>query len=80
MHLCYLRAEVDTPSVAEGMLEIFSRFSVSGEILTDQGMVFIGTLTSQRLGVGQIKTSPYHPQTNGTLERWHVTLKSMLRK
>ena len=27
-----------------------------------------------------IKSSPYHPETNGMIERWHGTLKSMLRK
>ena len=24
--------------------------------------------------------SPYHPESNGMLERWHSTLKAMLRK
>ena len=28
----------------------------------------------------RIHTSPYHPQTNGALERWHATLKTMERK
>ena len=61
--------KVDAPTVTEAMLEIFSRIGVPSEILTDQGTVFVGKLTSQlcgRLGVGQIKTSPYHPHS-GTL-------------
>lgn len=32
------------------------------------------------LGIDHIRTSPYHPQTNGMLERFHATLKSMIRK
>ena len=43
----------------------------------------MGKLTSQlceRLGITQLKTSPYHPQTDGALERWHGTLKAMLKK
>ena len=34
----------------------------------------------ETLGIKQIRTSPYHPQTDGCLERWHGSLKSMLRK
>ncbi len=32
------------------------------------------------LGTRHLKTSPYHPQTNGAVERFHGTLKHMLRK
>ena len=51
----------------------FSRIGIPSELLTDQGSVFMGKLTSQlfeKLGIKQIETSPYHPQTDGTLERW----------
>ena len=34
----------------------------------------------KRLRIERIHTSPYHPQTNGALERWHATLKIMERK
>lgn len=32
------------------------------------------------LHIERIKTSPYHPETNGMIERFHATLKSMVRK
>ena len=32
------------------------------------------------LGVKAIRTSPYHPQTDGLVERFNQTLKEMLRK
>ena len=32
------------------------------------------------MGIEQIKTSPYHPQTDGMVERFNVTLKRLLRK
>jgi len=35
---------------------------------------------AKRLGIMQIFASPYHPETNGMLERWHSTLKAMMRK
>ena len=33
----------------------------------------------QKLGIRQIKTSPYHPQSNGVVERFNGVLKSMIR-
>ena len=65
------------------MMEIFSRTGLPVEILTDQGSVFMGRLTKQLcrlLDVKWLRTSPYHPQTDGCLERWHGSLKNMLRK
>ena len=32
-----------------------------------------------QLGVKQFKFSAYHPQSQGALERFHQTLKSMIR-
>ena len=34
----------------------------------------------ETLGIKKLKTTAYHPQTNGILERWHGSLKGMLRK
>ena len=38
---------VDAETVAEAMMEIFSRTGLPEEILTDQGSVFMGCLTKQ---------------------------------
>lgn len=53
------------------------------EILTDQGTSFTSRLMSQlhkELGVIAIRTSPYHPEIDGLVERFNQTLKRMLRK
>ena len=74
---------VDVESVAEGLCEVFSRTGIPDQILTDQGSVFTSKLVKQLchiLNIKHIKTSPYHPQSNGCLERWHSTLKATLRK
>lgn len=67
-------------TVAEGLCEVFSRTGIPSQILTDQGSVFTSKLTKHILDIKHIKSSPYHPENNGCLERWHATLKAALRK
>ena len=53
------------------------------EILSDQGTQFNSDFMKQFHALCQcrgIRTSPYHPQANGTVERFHGTLKAMLKK
>ena len=64
---------VDAETVAEAIMEIFSRTGTPEEKLTDQGTVFVGRLMTQlcqKWGIRRLKTSAYHPQTDGRLERW----------
>ena len=66
---------VDNESVLEAMVEIFSRHGFPLEILTDQGSVFTSKITRQMCKIFEIhkvRTSPYHPQSDGALERWHA--------
>ena len=62
---------------------VFSRLGLPQEVLTDQGSNFQSQLLQQLhrlLHIKAIRTSPYHPQTDGLVERFNQTLKSMLRK
>lgn len=57
------------------------RFGCPEKLTSDQGRQFESDLFKQLmslLGIHRIRTSPYHPQSNGTVERWHRTLKSAL--
>ena len=75
--------DVSAISVAEALLTIFSRMGFPKEILLDQGSQFNSDLMKQFLVLCQcreIRTSPYHPQANGTVERFHGTLKAMLKR
>ncbi len=74
---------ITAKSVVEGLWSIFSRTSVPEVVLSDQGSQFCGKVMGQLcswLGVEKVKTSPYHPETNGCVERMHGTLKSVLGK
>jgi len=64
-------------------VQLFSRVGVPREVLTDQGTNFMSLLLKrvyQLLGIRAIKTTPYHLQTDGLVQRFNQTLKSMLRK
>ncbi|XP_036006817.1 uncharacterized protein LOC118567000 [Fundulus heteroclitus] len=69
--------------VANCLLQLFSRVGIPREILTDCGTNFLSKLLQQvykLLGIKGLKTTPYHPQTDGLVERYNQTLKNMLRK
>ena len=70
----------DAATVAEALCEVFTRLGIPEEILSDQGSNFMSELLSkvmELLQIHRLKTSPYHPQTDG---RFHGTLKGMMRK
>ena len=74
---------IDTETVAEALIEIYSRVGVPREVLSDQGKQFTSDLmedVSRLLSVKQLTTTPYHPSCNGLVERFNGTLKAMLRK
>lgn len=50
-------------------------------ITSDQGSQFESTLfqaLARFIGAKKTRTTPYHPQSNGIVERWHRTLKAAL--
>ena len=34
----------------------------------------------ETFGVKRVRTSPYHPQSDGAIERWHACLKGMMKR
>ncbi|XP_073668194.1 uncharacterized protein [Paramisgurnus dabryanus] len=74
---------ITTPKVIQALVQLFSRVGIPEEILTDQGTNFTSKLMGQlnrQLGIKAIRTTPYHPQTDGLVERFNQTLKNMLKK
>lgn len=59
----------------------FSQYGVPSRITTDQGRQFESDLFNELtriIGCKHLRTTAYHPQSNGLIERWHRTLKSAI--
>ena len=74
---------IDSVTVAEALLDVWSRVGVPEEILTDQGTQFVSQVmeeVNRLLSIRHLTTTPYHPQCNGLVERFNGTLKQALKK
>ena len=84
---CYLEAvplkNIDTETVAEALVDIFSCLGVPEEILSDLGMQFVSECmkeVTRPLSIKQLTTTPYHPIRNGLMEKFNGTMKSMRKR
>ena len=74
---------IDSATVAEALLDMYSRVGIPEEVISDQGTQFISDYMKEftrLLGMRQLPTSPYHAMANGLVEKFNGTLKSMLKK
>ena len=63
--------------------DIFTRFGVPREIVTDQGSQFTSNLVEKLMEEYKIKhrrSTPYHPQANGQVESTNKVLESIITK
>lgn len=69
-------------TIADKLVEFMTLFGIPESILSDQGSDFCSEVIKELNRLFKIKhifSSPYHPQTNGALERSHQTLKEYLK-
>lgn len=72
-----------TKTIAKELVQVFARVRIPKEILTNQDAPFVSQLMKDLCSLLEIKpiwTSVYHPQTDGLVEHFNKTLKSMLKK
>ena len=75
--------KINAKCIMDCLLPFFARFGLPREVQTDQGTNFMSNTFQQslyQLGIKQFRSSAYHPESQGALERYHQTLKTMIRK
>ena len=75
-------SSIESEKVAEELINFFSKVGFPEEIVHDGATNFVSKLMTElweRCGVKQCKYSPYHPMSNGLVERENSTLKHMLQ-
>ena len=78
---------IRNPTAAEVMdglmTHVISRYSIPEIVISDNGTCFTAHEIQdwmKQLGIEHRRSTSYHPQTNGKIERFHRTLKSLLAK
>ena len=79
----YPMKDQKTETVLEGLLDWVHDFGVPERLHSDQGPQFESRVFQEmcrRLGIRKTRTTPYHPQSDGMIERFNRTLKNMISK
>ena len=75
-------ADMTAATCAKALLRHWiSCFGVPADITTDQGRQFVSSLWTELnslLGISSLRTTAYHPQCNGMVERVHRVIKERL--
>lgn len=73
---------ITTRNVVKALVKFFTQVGLPVEVQTDQGSNFTSGLfekVMKSLGITQYRSTAYHPQSQGVVERFHHTLKTMIR-
>ena len=75
-----LRESMTSGDVEIVLQRAHERFrSFSPRVISDNGSAFIAKdfkSLIREVGMTHVRTSPFHPQSNGKIERWHRTIKN----
>ena len=73
---------IKTKNIVRALVKFFTFVGLPKSVQADQGSNFMSGIFQQvmhELGITLYKSSPYHPESQGALERFHQTLKNIIR-
>ena len=73
---------IKAKGIVKALIKFFTLVGLPKSIQSNQGSNFMSGIFQQvmyELGIKQITSSAYHPESQGALERFHQTLKNMIR-
>ena len=73
---------ITTKAVLKALTQFMSVFGIPKIVQSDQGTNFTSKMFADVLGklhVKHVQSTAYHPESQGAIERFHQTLKSLLR-
>ncbi|CAB3980524.1 Retrovirus-related Pol poly, partial [Paramuricea clavata] len=73
---------IKTKTIVQALTKFFTLVGLPKSIQSDQGSNFMSGIFQQvmhELKIKQYKSTAYHPESQGALERFHQTLKRMMR-
>ena len=68
--------------IIKALVKFFTFVGLPKVVQSDQGSNFMSGVFQQimfQLGIKQVKSSAYHPESQGALERFHQTMKTMMK-
>ena len=78
-----LLKKTDTDTIIVALIPFFGRVGFPEEVLPDRGTNFTSKLMQdfqKMVGIKAIRTSSYHPQTDGMVERFNACIKASIEK
>ena len=74
---------ISSKTICKALIKFFTIFGLPRSLQSDQGSNFMARTFQQvmyQLGIKQHTSSAYHPESQGALERFHQTLKTMMKR
>ena len=71
--------EIKAKPIVKALIKFFTLVGLPKSIQSDQGSNFMSGIFQQvmyELGIKQLTSAAYHPESQGALERFHQTLRT----